>query len=204
MPDLSDQAEKGEVQEGPSNSSVSSPASNARKRWFIAVATLLALTGVILAIAIPVSRKNDHEKVSIASDEDSNMDGTVQQTAKATADITGYFNSSFSLFGEDITNGYISPDEFKSDLRNVARFLLDSVVKRNLGSEVNNAAGGDLEVEPGVGVAAEGSNSDMRAPDVGDNVNDFGTNNQEDSVEEGDIIVSNGRHGMWKSMCRFC
>lgn len=194
MPDLSDQAEKGEVQEGPSNSSVSSPASNARKRWFIAVATLLALTGVILAIAIPVSRKNDHEKLSIASDEDSNMDGTVQQTAKATADITGYFNSSFSLFGEDITNGYISPDEFKSDLRNVARFLLDSVVKRNLGSEVNNAAGGDLEVEPGVGVAAEGSNSDMRAPDVGDNVNDFGTNNQEDSVEEGDIIVSNGRH----------
>jgi hypothetical protein len=36
-----------------------------------------------------------------------------------------------------------------------------------------------------------------QGPAVGNNVNDFGTNNQETDVEEGDVIVSDGERGKW-------
>jgi hypothetical protein len=36
-----------------------------------------------------------------------------------------------------------------------------------------------------------------KGPTVGSTVNDFGTNNQEKDVEEGDLIVSDGERGKW-------
>lgn len=37
--------------------------------------------------------------------------------------------------------------------------------------------------------------------DVGDNVNDFGTNNQEEGIEEGDIIVASENAGEFFCIC---
>lgn len=109
------------------------------------------------------------------------------------------FNVHLANFSEKILFGYESDDALAKDLGNAFRVLLDRVVARNLGTPgyEHVAMGGPTFA------VAEGAEIDGAAPpaapsaaapergSVGNAVDDFGTNNQEKDVEEGDTVVAN-------------
>jgi hypothetical protein len=136
--------------------------------------------------------------------------------------IEAPFQAELALFNEDIVGQpYADPARLKEDLGNAVRFLLNIVVKRNTGVEGfeklgvggRNPNGGGREVILGAAVTGTSFVSSQagfasaasppqaaaadsaQGPTVGNNVNDFGTNNQEKDVEEGDLIVSDGERG---------
>jgi hypothetical protein len=119
--------------------------------------------------------------------------------------------------------GYADTADLQSDLTAVAKMLVNLIVARSTGTtsfgdKYNYGPGGgapqqsrqpmdDLMTEEmAEGDVADGADmggaampvmSPTSMGSVGDNVNDFGSNNQEDSVEEGDKIVSDGTRGMF-------
>lgn len=139
-------------------------------------------------------------------------------------DIMGIFNIRFRLFGKDIVGQEkTSPASLEEDLANVARFMLNNVVKRNtnvkgfenagVGRRNPNSnigrpvVGGGVYLDTptlanavagaasGAGGYAQAAPAEASRPEVGDTIDDFGTNNQEDNIEEGDVLVSNGDRG---------
>jgi hypothetical protein len=49
----------------------------------------------------------------------------------------------------------------------------------------------------GSNAAASSQSVSASTPTVGGSVNDYGTNNQETGIEEGDLVVSDGNVGEW-------
>jgi len=142
---------------------------------------------------------------------------TVAENSYISSD--GAFKVNLSLFGDGITRGYSGPTEIKDDLSNAARFLLNNVLNRNIGVFGYESVGfgqrnpymgwfgpmfgGGMPIPS---AAAPMENAAAPAPpaasgaapakqSVGNDVSDFGSNNQEKGVEEGDMIVSDGTHG---------
>jgi hypothetical protein len=136
--------------------------------------------------------------------------------------IEGPFEANLTLFNEDIVGQpYAVPALLREDLENAGRFFLGNVVKRNTNVKgfENVGFGGRNPSSvgiPEVGVAFDGTDfayatitasspvaavsapvaaASVAGPAVGNTVNDFGTNNQEKDVEEGDVIVSDGERG---------
>jgi hypothetical protein len=126
----------------------------------------------------------------------------------------GPFNGTLPLFDSSIAQGYKGDTQlFKDDLTSVAKYYLNDVVRRNTGEYLNQNV--ILNREPMVlnmaetattsavttnGVAMEpstaaGATTTTSATKVGENVDSFATNNQEDNVDEADIIKSDGTTG---------
>jgi len=144
---------------------------------------------------------------------------------------TGPFDTTLNLFRPDITRGYESVEELEFDLEQAAWFLLNQVVERNTGANWNGWGGGgggfyspgiprpmpardfvdsdvvsiDVEEEARLPSAPDTAFSDGSTAGVDKGLNDFGTNNQEDDVEEGDVVVSDGNYGEFcKKSTVFC
>jgi hypothetical protein len=173
--------------------------------WKIAAA-ILALGLVVFAIAFPVARSRDDDNNNtngisgtIDTDKEENSPSTSQ--AREYTSNGGPFNVTLGLFSKEIVGGYSDSESLENDLSNAAMFLLNGLIKRNTG-QMGSDSGTDMPVESeggpkeefaeGAPVAADGGAGDDTA--VGD-LNDFGQNNQEDDVEEGDMMVSNGAVG---------
>jgi hypothetical protein len=118
----------------------------------------------------------------------------------------GPLGYNLTLFNPDVTQGYNNTDELASDIENVARFLISTTVKRVQSSE-GYYGGADTMVnrdqDPPETVAFASSDSAAGASLVGDLATDYGTNNQESGIEQGDIIVSDGTYGMFHTVSRF-
>jgi hypothetical protein len=147
-------------------------------------------------------------------------DVTTTNTSPSFLQIEGPFQAKLALFNDDIVGQpYADPALLQEDLKNAARFLLDIVVKRNtnvkgfenvgFGGQNPNSFnfrddvffGGVAQGGP-VFAASPPANASAQGPTVDATVNDFGTNNQETDVEEGDVIVSDGERGkqLWASL----
>lgn len=183
------------IPEGPTN-----PAMHNRNTgksfplWKIAAAVLMVGLAVF-AVAFPVTRARDDDSNDGAS---SNVETPSTSQTRAYTSSNGAFNVTLGLFHKDIVNGYSDTETLEEDLSNAAKFLLNNVVQRNTqekdyGSVPNNGAGNPdiAEAAPAADGASDTSKSSL---------NDFGQNNQEDDVEEGDMMVSNGAIG--KSIVR--
>jgi hypothetical protein len=121
------------------------------------------------------------------------------------------------LFNEGIVGQpYADPALLQQDLENAGRFFLNNVVNRNTnvkgfenvgfgGQNPNSGGIPEIGITSYDGYAAYDTISasspvaeaSAQGPAVGNTVNDFGTNNQEQDVEEGDVIVSDGERGKW-------
>lgn len=155
-----------------------------------------------------------HSEKATASPTDS---GTAAPTEAVTdpnddpPEITQFsaFGVSLPGFDQSLLQGYDSEEDFESDLVIGVSELLDRVIARNIGLETyaNVGMGGpmldafmdDTEMDssaPQSGAAAPTSAAN-RAP-VGNDVSDYGTNNQEDGIEEGDLVVAT------KNFCKSC
>jgi hypothetical protein len=148
--------------------------------------------------------------------EDTGTD-TDTDTSPSFLRIEAPFQSKLALFNQGIVGEpYADPALLQEDLGNAGRFFLNLVVKRNTNVKgfENAGFGGRNPNFPGQGgvgqgfsdgfpvaFASSGSASQPQAaesatgPTVGDTIDDFGTNNQEQDVEEGDLIVSDGERG---------
>ena len=124
----------------------------------------------------------------------------------------GPFPSSLPLFGPEITDTYDNKEDVAHDLEQAAWFLVNQVIKRNtrvpgyesvaMGRPFFSVGcpncGGDLvtgapvaDASPGMPESGKGSS----ITGVSDSLTDYGTNNQETDVEEGDVVVSDGDYG---------
>jgi hypothetical protein len=191
--------------EGPTKSAAKpSAASKSFPLWKIAAA-ILALGLVVFAIAFPVVRsRDDHNNNN--NNNTSGGSGTIdtgnEENSPSTSQAREYtstggpFNVTLGLFSKEIVGGYSDSESLENDLSNAAMFLLNGLIKRNTGQIESDSGtdGGPKEEFAGEGapVAADGGTGGDSA--IGD-LDEFGQNNQEDDVEEGDMMVSNGAIG---------
>jgi hypothetical protein len=108
-------------------------------------------------------------------------------------------SNSIGLYDASVVQGYANTTDFQADVMAVAKMMINLVVARSTGP---NYYGNNNHYYPSKGGMADEvplaapSPAGAAMPTVGNDVNDFGSNNQEDDVEEGDKIVSDGTRGM--------
>jgi hypothetical protein len=128
----------------------------------------------------------------------------------------GPFEVEIPLYSPDVLTVYADEEEAQAGFRQFAFFFLDNVVNRNLGvpgfqnvgfgnnnfmqdgvQDMNRgpeAPQAGAPVDGDASFAEETAGSAGRFPDeVGDEVDDFGTNNQEENVDQADVAKSDGR-----------
>jgi hypothetical protein len=178
-----------------------------------------ALFAIILPTTLVMSKTSSSKTsgVEVNPEVDPEDDSSDTETRPSFLLIEGPFQANLTLFNEGIVGEpYADPALLLDDLKNAGRFFLSNVVKRNANSKgfenvgfggrnpssfVDFAVAADLSF---VGVASASADSSepqaaaaesAKGPTVGDTIDDFGTNNQEQDVEEGDLIVSDGERG---------
>jgi hypothetical protein len=170
-----------------------------RKKYLTLLAILAAVAVVVVPIAVALSIKVKNVSSEEGVDEDIDETGTYANTTMT--EIAAPFNTSLKYFNKEILQGYETSDELSVDLEQAAWFLLNQIVDRNTGENYHQPPWNERDSDiadtgmPIDGVFDEGMSE--AAPGVGavpDDVSDFGTNNQEEFVEEGDVIVSDGDH----------
>lgn len=184
-------------QEGP----VQAKANNKSHLWKI-TAALLTVGIIVFVVTFSVIRTGDDDEPHKITDDTNSSSPSVSQDQPLTYTSTdGAFDVTLELFSKDITSGYEDTKLLEDDLSNAAKFLLNSVIKRN--TQYDNGGIGMEEPRPVEGTedtdaifesAPEPVN--QGTSDMADtSLTDFGQNNQEDNVEEGDMMVSNGVRG---------
>jgi hypothetical protein len=158
---------------------------------------------VVIAVTLPLVLIKDDD--SSSSDQQFPGDNRPVNFVPPTAITEGPFSATVELLTEDVLRGYETEEELEEALANAARFLLNIVVQRNANGYDDGVTyydgpdfevlEGDVERSPEEAPSAEAVMGDATTGEVGDDVNDYGTNNQEDGVEEGDLIVSDGMNG---------
>jgi hypothetical protein len=167
-----------------------------KKQFLLALGMMIVVAAIIVGISVPLSSKDSDDK----SEDPENPPTGDGDTGRPTITAFTVFNGSLPIFNSNVLSGYDSEEELAQDLSNAARLLLDRVVARNLGKpgyENLGFAGSRFAVTddmqegapPMAPGAADAPSNDQKQV-VGD-VNDHGTNNQEDGVEEGDKAVAN-------------
>lgn len=154
---------------------------------------------VIFVVAFPITYLNDSDDSSDEASADPE-----EQVQRQFVSSNSPFEVKLPMFNEEIKEGYNNTEELKEDLRNAAKFLLNNVLNRNTGKEGYGSVGFGqrnpnigvmpvFEDAPMAGAPPEAARDESKA--VGDDFDDYGSNNQEEGVEEGDMIVSNGENG---------
>lgn len=189
------------------------------KPWYYVVLGVILVAAIVVAITTPLVNKDEPSKGSTqldpTCDPTTNINcpgngGPGEGSTGPNITVTPYsaFHPNLPNFDVKILEGYKTEDEFAQDCGDALRALLDRVVARNLGKRgYENVGRGGMMVDvafaedDGDTAARPAAPSTDAAPQeapprdkVGNDVNDFGTNNQEDDVEEGDIVVANQNH----------
>lgn len=190
--DSGEDVEMNKAMEMPLDTSKDVGSSN-KKWWIIGGVAIFGLVILVLAVALPLALITPASMTSTGG-----SITTIETSSTVYTSTDGPFNVSLGLFNEGITRGYDSEAELKDDLANAAYFLLNQAVKRNAGVKGYESVGFGF----GQQILTIGAPTDEAAQSdgavnkgVGNNLNDFGTNNQESGVEEGDLIVSDGTLG---------
>jgi hypothetical protein len=177
-----------------------------RQAWILLGVIALVAFCIAFPVGLVKSRDNNNDKELEAT----SSAGASKEASKEFVSSNSTFQVRLALFSADIANGYASEEELKEDLRNAARFLLNNVIQRNIGITDGNGNFG-YPIYPAEGdttVSGNATSVPISTPaySTGDTAqvttggkapegNEFGTNNQEKGVEEGDAIVSDGVNG---------
>lgn len=212
-----DRLEDVEIAEGQngalSEATASRSPARGRRHWLTAMAIFVVLVVIIVPTAVVTSRnKNkDSESESVSSESvvvenSTNVSPPPPTTQFNETNTTSPPTSTSGLpgFGIDVVRGYASPDELQTDIQFAGEFVMTQVVKRNLqysgyegvgyGRGNPNAFQRDANTisAPEMDAMPEKSTTTGGGSDVAQDLTDYGTNNQEDNVEEGDMVVSDG------------
>lgn len=172
------------------------------------VLALLTLTAILVGV-LPDWKKDDEGKEETLTQSNSSVKGA---TFLELTD--GPFNATLPLFSQSITEGYSSDEEFKDDLKELAKFFLNDAVNSNNG--YNEAYGfpedglameaGDIVMADGDMAMADGDmamESPQMSPTGGtdaasdakeslEGVDAYETNNQEFTIDRADFVKSDG------------
>lgn len=131
--------------------------------------------------------------------------GTTTQQQSYFERVNGPFNSSIELLNADVTSGYTDDADLEKSIDNAANYFLGVVYKQNCLIEPNDVTTTYTEDEvtsdgmmnDGGNIMADSPESSNQKQSLGSSsgFSDYGTNNQEQGVEEGDLIVSDGKYG---------
>jgi hypothetical protein len=183
-----------------------------RNKWYALGIFVLccALFAIILPTTLVLSKTSGVEANPEVDPEDDSSDS---ETRPSFLLIEGPFQANLTLFNEGIVRqSYADPAQLQEDLESAGRFFLNIVIKRNTNVKgfenvgfggrnpnsfvdfvATDVAFADVAADSSEPQAAAMESS--KSPTVGDTIDDFGTNNQEQDVEEGDLIVSDGDRG---------
>ena len=153
-------------------------------KLLVGVGAVMLITAIAVIL---VKNKKEHPR------------GIINKSTETATTENGYFNSSFSLWGENVTSPYEGVDDLKADLDNAARFLLNLGVLRNL--QVPGFENVALEPYFWCGDVQESGGGGGAAGQSGSNGNHYHTNNHEVNVTDGDRIVSDGQLGKLLADC---
>jgi hypothetical protein len=150
----------------------------------IILASVLVAIGCIIGLPIAFAGNNEEETSS------NNSTVFVSST-----------KNTLEFFNANITQGYDSKEELGLDIDSAGSFLLNQVIKRNL--QVPGYEGvGVGRANPHVNVDGTGGTIETTTDESSNSmrggtsdVTDYGTNNQEGGVEEGDLVASDGTLG---------
>jgi len=185
--------------------------SSKQRSLAIFVGCLVGLAALVTGVAVELN--NNNNKSSTTSESTTTSTSTTANLFSASPDRP--FNATVPLFTEDVVQGYRSPDEMEGDLTQMVQLLLNQALINNeenynryhrgqdedAAEEDGAAAGAPQEFAPAAPMADEGSTaSDGGNSRVQDEDSDFGSNNQEEGVEEGDLIVADETHGTYIGM----
>jgi hypothetical protein len=156
-------------------------------------------------------KKNAKSASGDSSPSSTSSDRSGSKLVKFTGPLTG----SLPLFGPDVIKGYKENESmFKADLGNAARLYLNGLIAQNnenffsvgeTPATVSPTSGASMI--GGTPAAPESASKDVSFATGGgstSNVNDFGTNNQEMTVDEGDMIKSDGKYSKFVSCSLIC
>jgi hypothetical protein len=180
------------------------PASLSVRVFLLIVATIMTVGE--FADAARTSYQG-HSSVRSLSAVPRNLADSNSQSTSEQASFHGTFNGSLPLFGPGILQGYQGDlSLFKKDVKNAALLYLNGIVRQNVENYNSNTyyyGGGEgmgtnepTYMASSAPQAQKESFSSTIAYSGGGTVNDFGTNNQEKNVDEGDMIKSDGTYGM--------
>ena len=146
-------------------------------RWMVLSLFLLGIVGAGVSILI-LRHKNDASDNQIT--------------------FVPPFQESIPLLSKKVLEGYANKSEFEADLQKVVESYINGVSGQQIG--VQRYASFGFATDPDViledaNLQAAPSRERSKGNAVGDNVNDYGTNNQERGVEEGDKVVTDGKVG---------
>jgi len=186
---------------------------NTKKPLIVSGILALLVVAAVLVGVLPGWKDNASiEKSSSNNNANNNNNNSNEPSASLQQEYlimtNGTFNVSLPLFSKHVTDGYANQEEFKNDLKEVAKFLLNDRIKNSAGwiyyddsSATNNSSvdGGFQED----GDMSQGA----PAPEAGESVQDDGsggsddklagvdaydTNNQELSIDRADFVKSDG------------
>ena len=202
----------------PAQAKIEKPKDN--KKWatigFIGVVSLLCVGALLVGFVPDWSSENEKLMLSSPSSADSADSGDSSIAQQYYVSNNGPFNIKIPLFSPNITDGYVSLDEAKQDIEQLAKFLLNDAIMSNSHcgwyrdpiAEEGGESDEDLSfnqgaapVSPPASGTSDGATEGMAEsnPDSGaadddlENANDFDTNNQEENVDRGDLAKSDGK-----------
>lgn len=192
--------------EGPTGASTTPRNANKPLAMWKIVTAILMVGLLVFAVAFPITRARDDDNKTASVIENPESESPATSQTKVYTSSNGVFDVKLNLFHKDIVNGYSDTQTLEDDLSNAAKFLINGVVKRNTeqssydhtGTGAPSVEGGDdAGTEPEVAESAPVSDESMTSDTPSSGLNDFGQNNQENDVEEGDMMVSNGEIGKY-------
>ena len=179
------------------------------------ILTLLVVAAVLVGV-LPDWKDNDSIDKSSSNNNVSNNDNNNSNEPSASSEqkylqlTSGTFNVTLPLFSEHVTDGYSNEEEFKNDLREVAKFLLNEAIKSSAGWIYYNDSSITTNSSVEGGFQEEGDMSQgapAPAPEAGESIQDDGssgsdsklegldaydTNNQEFTIDRADFVKSDG------------
>lgn len=105
---------------------------------------------------------------------------------------SGIFNVTLPLFSSSTAGGYSDPKDLERDLIEAVKFKVNRIVEQPpyYAQRPVDTVGGDDVVED----SAAGDMGRPASPPAAGDVDDFETNTVEDSIDEGDLLKTNGVH----------
>jgi hypothetical protein len=207
------ESQEGSTLKADESNASATKSSIASTKWILVIVLVI---GIVCAITIPLTLRKQNSQVTelennASSDSltNSSIPGSFDNPSsshtidhgRSYGNITsGPFNSTLELFSSDITKGYTNDSDLETDIMNAAIFFLGVRYRQNV--NVNNAEG--IANTDALSDSTEGGKQTPTSADMSSTFggqpakvagSDFGTNNQEQGVEEGDVLVSDGQYG---------
>jgi len=154
------------------------------------------LVAAILVGVLPNWKKKDEKKKNTEDTLSTSASRCQEGCLKITDDT---FNVTLPLFSERITEGYLTLDEFKEDMKELGKYFLNDAIRNSYWVSYDDAIGITNTEESGQPMPEFDSALTENGTNTGDSskvsgADAYETNNQEFTVDRADFVKSDGNY----------